>query len=86
MKLSEPFIDVVMEKLTVDDRTKVKPEASAADDLGADSLDLVELVMGLEEKFVLDLPEDDANMCKNLGDLAQLIDRMAGRRVATVAE
>jgi len=86
MQLSEPFIDVVVEQLSVTDRTKVTPEAHATDDLGADSLDLVQLVMGLEERFELELPEADIKACHKLGDLAQLIDRMAGRRVATVAE
>ncbi len=85
MILSENFVSVVAEQLGITDRMRIIPPASAADDLGADSLDLVELVMALEEQFQVELNEEATAACKNLGELAELIDRTAGRRVATVA-
>ncbi|MFT5162753.1 MAG: acyl carrier protein [Alteromonadaceae bacterium] len=50
---------VVIEQLGVED-DQVKPEASFVDDLGADSLDTVELVMALEEEFETEIPDEDA--------------------------
>ena len=50
---------IVAEQLTVDP-SKVKPEASFVDDLGADSLDTVELVMALEEEFDIEIPDEAA--------------------------
>lgn len=50
---------IVAEQLGVDDE-EVTPEASFVDDLGADSLDTVELVMAFEEEFGIEIPDDDA--------------------------
>jgi acyl carrier protein len=50
---------IVAEQLSVDE-TEVKPEASFANDLGADSLDTVELVMALEEEFDIEIPDEAA--------------------------
>jgi len=47
---------------------EVIPEKSFADDLGADSLDVVELVMAIEEEFGFEIPEDDANAIRTVGD------------------
>jgi acyl carrier protein len=86
MKLTQAFVDVIVEQLAVTDPGKVTPEAHLFDDLGADSLDLVELVMALEERFDVELSDEDTEKYRNLGNLAELIDRMAGSQVATVAE
>jgi len=48
---------------------KVTPEASFIDDLGADSLDIVELVMAMEEAFDLEIPDDDAEKLKSVKDV-----------------
>ena len=66
------FTDNAVEVLAVDP-AKVKPEASFADDLGADSLDLVELVMALEETFNIEVAEDELNDISTVGEAFELI-------------
>ena len=67
----EPFADrvkkIIVDQLGVEEET-VTPEASFVDDLGADSLDTVELVMALEEEFGLDIHDEDADKFKTVGD------------------
>jgi acyl carrier protein len=58
---------VVAEQLGVSD-SEVKKESSFVDDLGADSLDTVELVMALEENFGIEIPDEDAEKIKTVGD------------------
>ena len=60
-------VDLIVEQLGVS-REEVAPEASFLDDLGADSLDIVELVMSFEEEFDLEIPEDDAEKIQTIGD------------------
>ena len=57
--IEERVIKVIAEQLSVDE-AQVKPEAAFIDDLGADSLDLVELVMSLEKEFDCEIPDEDA--------------------------
>ena len=59
--------DIIVEELGVEE-DKVTSEASFVDDLGADSLDTVELVMALEEEFGIDIPEEDAESMRTVGD------------------
>jgi acyl carrier protein len=59
MSLEEKVKDIIVDKLGVAPE-KVKPEAHFIDDLGADSLDTVELVMAFEEEFNVEIPDDDA--------------------------
>jgi len=59
MSIADKIIKVISEKLGID-RAEVAPEASLVDDLGADSLDLVELIMSMEEEFDIEIPDDDA--------------------------
>ncbi len=54
---------------------KVKPEASFIDDLGADSLDTVELVMAFEEEFGIEIPDDAAETIQTVGDAVSFIDK-----------
>ena len=59
---------IIVEQLGVKEED-VKPEASFIDDLGADSLDTVELVMALEEEFEVEIPDEEAEKIKTVGDV-----------------
>ncbi|HHZ20691.1 MAG TPA: acyl carrier protein [Firmicutes bacterium] len=64
--------DIVVEQLGVDEE-EVTEQASFVDDLGADSLDIVELVMALEEEFDMEIPDEDAEKIKTVGDAVNYI-------------
>ena len=64
---------VVVEQLNVG-ADEVKPESKFADDLGADSLDVVELVMALEEKFDIEIPDDEAEKIQTVQDVINYIE------------
>jgi acyl carrier protein len=64
---------IVTEQLGVDEE-EVTPEASFVDDLNADSLDLVELIMSLEEEFGLEISDEDAEKILTVGDAASYIE------------
>ena len=64
--------EIIVEQLSVSEE-QVVPEASFVDDLGADSLDTVELVMEFEEKFDLEIPDEDAEKIKTVGDAINYI-------------
>ena len=64
---------IVIEQLGVDEE-EVKPEASFVDDLNADSLDLVELIMSLEEEFGTEISDEDAERIRTVGDAVEYID------------
>ncbi len=57
---------------------KVKLNSSLVDDLGADSLDIVELVMAMEEEFDLEIPDEEAEKIKSVGDVIQFIKSKTG--------
>ena len=59
--------EIIVEQLGIT-RGEIIPEASFIDDLGADSLDIVELVMAMEEKFDIEIPDDDAEKIQTIGD------------------
>ncbi len=59
--------EIIAKELEVDAK-QITPEAKFIEDLGADSLDIVELVMALEEEFGLDIPDEDADKLKTVGD------------------
>jgi len=67
---------IIVDQLGVD-ADKVKPEASFIDDLGADSLDIVELVMALEEEFNIEIPDEDAEKARTVGDVMQYVSQKA---------
>jgi len=73
MSLLEEIKDVVCEQLGVK-AEEIKPEASFIDDLGADSLDTVELVMALEEKFGIEIPDEDAEKMFTIKDVVKYIE------------
>ncbi|MBV9407372.1 MAG: acyl carrier protein [Candidatus Eremiobacteraeota bacterium] len=64
---------IIVEQLGVEE-AEVTPEASITDDLGADSLDQVELVMAFETEFGIDIPDEEAEKIKTVGDAVQKID------------
>jgi acyl carrier protein len=64
---------IIVEQLGVE-ANEVTPEASITDDLGADSLDQVELVMAFETEFSIDIPDEEAEKIKTVGDAVQKID------------
>ncbi|MBA3946508.1 MAG: acyl carrier protein [Herpetosiphonaceae bacterium] len=70
--MADEVVDPRLKKIIVDqlgvDEEKVVPQASFADDLNADSLDLVELIMSLEEEFGVEIPDEDAEKIATVGD------------------
>ena len=67
MSAEEKVIDIIVEQLSVD-KDKVVPGASFVDDLGADSLDLVELIMAMEEAFGIEIPDEVAEKITTVKD------------------
>ncbi len=65
---------IIVEQLGVDE-SEVTPEASFVEDLGADSLDVVELVMALEEEFEIEIPDEDAEKIVKVGEAAKYIEQ-----------
>ena len=68
----EKVKEVIIEQLAVEDET-IKLETSFIDDLGADSLDIVELIMALEEEFDLQIPDNEAEKITTVGDVVDYI-------------
>ena len=64
---------IVAEQLGVD-LSEVTPEASILDDLGADSLDVVELVMTLEDEFDIEVPDEDVEGMRTIGDVERYVE------------
>jgi acyl carrier protein len=69
--------DIIASKLSVDPDS-VKPESNFIDDLGADSLDLADLVMAIEERYSIDFGNEDTDQFKAVGDVVGAIDRQKG--------
>lgn len=69
----ERVADIVSEQLGVD-KDKISPETSFVNDLGADSLDTVELVMELEEEFDINIPDDAAEKIQTVGQAVDYIE------------
>jgi len=67
MSVADKVNSIIAEQLGVE-TDEVTPEASFTDDLGADSLDIVELVMAFEEEFGVDIPDEDAEQMRTVGD------------------
>lgn len=68
---------IIVDKLAVDEN-EVTPDASFTTDLGADSLDTVELIMELEKEFEISIPEDDAQKIQTVGDAVAYIENVKG--------
>ncbi|MBE9547162.1 MAG: acyl carrier protein [Proteobacteria bacterium] len=72
MSIAERVVDVIIEQLDVT-REECVPEASLIDDLGADSLDLVELIMAMEETFDLEISDDELEKIRTIQDIIDYI-------------
>ena len=79
----EPVADrvkkIIVDQLGVEEET-VTPEASFVDDLGADSLDPVELVMALEEEFGVEIPDEDAEKITRVKEAIDYIEKHSGKK------
>lgn len=72
VNVEERVRTIICEQLAVD-AEKVKPAASFIEDLGADSLDIVELVMTMEEEFDMDIPDEEAEKMKTVADVINYV-------------
>jgi len=77
MSVEEKVIEIIAEKLNLS-KDQIKPEASFVDDLGADSLDLVELVMAMEEAFGMEVPDEDAEKLRTVKDVIEYVKAKVG--------
>ena len=69
---------IIVEQLGVDE-SQVDANASFVDDLGADSLDIVELVMAFEEEFGVEIPDDQAETIVTVGDAVKFLEKAAAK-------
>lgn len=74
MDIFEKVKDLIADQLDVDDKDGIAMESSITDDLGADSLDVVDLVMALEDEFNVEIPEDQVENIKTVGDIVKYIE------------
>ena len=77
--VEERVIDIVCENLAVN-RDQVKRETAFIEDIGADSLDIVELIMELEEEFEITIPDDQAEKIKTVGEAIDYIQREIAKK------
>jgi acyl carrier protein len=77
-KIEERVKDIIVEELGVE-RDKLTAEASFMEDLGADSLDTVELVMAFEKEFDIDIPDEEAEKLRTVGDALKYLHEKTGK-------
>ena len=70
--VTKKVTSIIIEQLSVEESSLV-PEANLLDDLGADSLDVVELVMALEEEFGIEIPDDDVENIRTIKDVVDYV-------------
>lgn len=75
MAIEQKMIDIIVEQLSVE-KDKVVANASFVDDLGADSLDLVELIMAMEEGFDIEIPDEDAEGITTVQDAINYVKKL----------
>ena len=76
--IEEKVKDIIVDQLGVNPE-QVTPSASFIEDLGADSLDTVELVMAFEEEFGVEVPDEDAEKLQSVGDVIKYIEEKAAK-------
>ena len=70
----EKIRDIIVEQLDLDDADSLTMETSLKDDLDADSLDAVEVIMAIEEEFDIEIPEEEDENFKTIGDIVEYIE------------
>jgi len=73
--------DILVEQLSID-RAQLTPEARLEEDLGADSLDKVEIIMAIDEQFHIDIPDEAAERVSTVGDLLETLASLLPQRHA----
>lgn len=77
MSIEQRVKEIIADQLGVE-MEKIVPEAKFVDDLGADSLDVVELIMAFEEEFNVEIPDEDAEKIATVGDVLEYIKSKQG--------
>jgi acyl carrier protein len=70
--IEERVRSIISDQLGVDE-DKIKPESKFIEDLGADSLDIVELIMAMEEEFEMEIPDEEAEKIRNVNDVISYV-------------
>jgi acyl carrier protein len=78
-EIVEKVKDIIVEELGVE-REKLTDDASFMEDLGADSLDTVELVMAFEKEFDIDIPDEEAEKLRTVGDALKYLEEKTGSK------
>ncbi|MBP8674749.1 MAG: acyl carrier protein [Acetomicrobium sp.] len=76
-EIKDKLKQIVIDRLDVDE-DQITPDASFVEDLGADSLDIVELIMGIEEEFDIEIPDEDAEKLTTVGGALEYIKSKLG--------
>ena len=76
-QIKDKLKQIVIDRLDVDE-DQITPDASFVEDLGADSLDIVELIMGIEEEFDIEIPDEDAEKLTTVGGALEYIKSKLG--------
>lgn len=76
-EVQQKLKEIVMDRLNAEE-DQIKPEASFVEDLGADSLDIVELIMGIEEEFDIEIPDEDAEKLTTVGEAMEYVKNKLG--------
>jgi acyl carrier protein len=74
MEAMDKIKKIIVDQLGVDE-SKISEDSSFVDDLGADSLDIVELIMAFEEEFDMEIPDEDAEKIKTVGDAVKYLSK-----------
>ena len=74
MDIFEKVRDLIADQLDIADKDTITEGSSITDDLGADSLDVVDLVMAIEDEFSVEIPEDEVENIKLVGDIVKYIE------------
>ncbi|MFZ5968078.1 MAG: acyl carrier protein [Bacillota bacterium] len=70
----EKIKEIIIDQLGLDDDVEITKETSLMNDLEADSLDAVEIIMAIEDEFDVEIPDEDAENFKNIGDIVKYVE------------